>query len=1382
MRVLNTKNINLLTGDDIAKSTDFAQNSDLGVFSLERTAIKLSGNQKLVVNGDLMYFESLTDSSAPQLKININESFTHNLYRFFGGYLDKGLIWDTSIIDSAQNSSTYSSQYNNITIRGARTIAYDKISTSKEQKRFFAPLYTFGNLPDRFILLRLKNTQKTTNSSKFNDLISDAEYVASYSLDESSVIGKFLRTLTNSQYFRKNSLIVDYSSSTIHVNGIDVNTGKLVQKKVDATHIFANELTVTEFNNTITNMYVDSGLISQNLINLEFVFEDPSAPNGFNSYIGLYVNEHEVSEHQAKFIKLNYEKESIVGIKKNSKEYKILKVEDKSSYTFNDFDIKKYDDKVFSKQFRRIEADTEAVCDIVAEIKPIVGTKFSIFKNNKLIYEFIFSSDILQNKTREDVLIYLAKDITKNLGDYVMHATVDKNLLRIVNEDFSFDEESIVVSLPTSMKKKNQTKTWFVSLKHKTDIIVSSTESMSFDSIHIDDKKYTPTDTFIYKNLNIIRLDRDLPRTPTNYASFSKSLDPKYFVLQLIDHVDFDRFRYDHHANLLNEYTNRSIKNANCKNVLCVNWVAFCGNNSTNTPLYLNNSLSFGINDDLPVASIPVPLSKSISVTRNKSIHQSILIPLSSSTYDPQSLMLKSNSNNEIYPSGSYAVRVTDKHYYVLIDGVEYHIQENLENYKIYPIILNEPVQSVTEPITFVKNDVYKCAFILFSQHNYKSRKDKRVKIQFDIFKSSETDDKIYQGGSIRRFENKPNSYTWYQSHNGEPVFRVGYPQGSIDIQDIKNDNRLEWYISKTNDSEAIFKITAEDIVEATSDHLWCKDIIIELYPNTMTLIKGENRADGKSRSDTIRNEFVTIDGVVYRIPFWKYFAAGETKLSIKNRYFLCTTDEIYSSVFPESEDLYTKTGEAVKLKSFIESPKITAEDKLLLVNGSDLFQHNQIWHQVSEMSMSSYYNVPEKDYLRNFTFSTTVYEYLEKFPSVDTLIIDASGNKTKTSTNISITKHTSVPLITNLTYSNVLGQVVRRDEPLYANVIRYSGQYSPLFVKILDAKPLNTLPNIIMSTDSNTAADYSNLPERWLDKKMTRHNQRILFNKSNTHSDGDYIVSKRFFYRSSGDEVLVNDLPIIVPTTTPYQKRSINQIVIDNKTKKLYTWSNNLKELVSVVDIDEFTNNNKVWYSFDKSCVPDKLIDQPDFYLVSSYSDDNDSSLIMKKNYAINPSIDPIYKLKSGNIIIDVEPNVAFAEIPGFVSSCFTFNGTFEAKIICTGDTIDLVSLIKYLVGLSFNKKYQYITDGSVWSYLFEPLKYYYNHLTDLNISLNDVYDLMFRRFYEEFFYKKYSVEEVRNDSNQKIRFEYKSMNELLIQLPPNHINTVLTVKFSKK
>lgn len=1379
MRIIKTKNRNLLTSDNITKSTDFVQNSDIGVVSLERTAIKLSGNHKIVVCDDELFFEPITnDGSIPYMKINKNESYLHNLHRFFHGFLDKSMIWDTSLIDLAQNSSTFSAQYQNCTIRGVRTVEYDKVATNKEQKRFFAPLYTFGKIPDRFVILRLKKYESTA-PKKFTDLINDADYVASYSLKESSTISKFIRSLINSQYFKEHSFTVNYETSEIVLNGIEVSSGKLIQKKVDISHILANELTVTEFNNVITNLYMNEGMVLPNIINLEFMFNDVLAPNGFNSYIGLYINEQEVSEHQAKFIKLNYEHESFVGLKKNAKDYSILKVEDKSSYTFNDSSINKmYDEHLYAKQFRRVEVDSVAICDIDIHVRPIVGTKFTIYKNDELIYELLFSSDIIHNKTTEEVVEYIAKDITRNLAEHVIHAQADRKLLRIINEDFSFDVSTITMSLPNSMKQRNNTKTLFVSLKHKTDIIVQNEQNEDYDSLYIDKIRYTPIDSFVYKGLNVIRLDKDIEKSSTNYASFSKTLEPNYYVLQLIDHVDFDRFRFDHHDDLLREKDNELLKFANAKNVLCVNWVAYNGNNTENKPIHFNNSLSFGINKNLSVSAIQPPLSTSIRITRNESIDNSILNSLISDTYDPTSLLINSLSGQQIYPSVGYATKVDDNHYYVLIDGVEYHIQDNLDGFKIYPIILNEPCNGVIEPITFVKNEVFMCAFLLISNYNYLYRNTNKVNVSFDIFTDSKYDD---HSGSIRRWRSPKNKYTWYQSYLGKPVFRVGYTSGSIDIQSIKNNNRLDWFISESSKTEPIFKVSAEGIVEVTSDHLWCNDITIELYPNSLNLINGKNRIDGKSHPLT--NEVILVDGVTYKIPLWKYFANGITKLSIKDSYYLVNRNAYrYKPVMPNVVSVYTSNG-SINVASFIKKEY----DKGLVksfVSGIDLFQQNQLWHQIIELSKNAYYNEPDSNESQNFNFAKNVYRYLDRNKEVSTVIIDESKKIVNTTTNISITKHTSTPIITTIHYSDVLRKIVRRTEPMYANVIRYSGQYSPLFVKVLDAGILQTLPNVIFSDNRDYIESYANSPNLWLSKNESRHNQRFIFSRNNSYSAGSYLVSKRFLYRGEGDEVLVNDVPTIVSASIPINKRSINQLVLDENDNMLYTWSNDKTSLVQVIDVSDFLNYQKVFMSFDKSRVPEKLISQQECYLVSGvYENDSIQSYVLSnKEYSSIPLQNSIYKLWNGKNVIDIEPNVAFSEIPGFISTCFIYNGTFETKTICTGDTIDLVTLIKYHVGLSFNKKYQYITEPSVWSSLYEPLKYYYDHLTELNISLNDVYDLMFRRFYEEFFFYKYYVEEVRNESNLLIGFAYTNASTIKLQLPPNHNHSVLTIKFSKK
>jgi len=147
--------------------------------------------------------------------------------------------------------------------------------------RFPESIHLFCPLPD------IHNCDKFVGASYHSGL-------GTNNLGKSSKIGEYLNTHVNDKRFPNSALTINFkegSQSTF--NGIDIANGGFTVKteqldrdyvQVDYPEIFSNQ--------TITNGFERNGIISANIINLEFLFDDYTAENyKIYRYFGIYADD-----------------------------------------------------------------------------------------------------------------------------------------------------------------------------------------------------------------------------------------------------------------------------------------------------------------------------------------------------------------------------------------------------------------------------------------------------------------------------------------------------------------------------------------------------------------------------------------------------------------------------------------------------------------------------------------------------------------------------------------------------------------------------------------------------------------------------------------------------------------------------------------------------------------------------------------------------------------------------------------------------------------------------------------------------------------------------------------------------------------------------------
>ena len=275
-------------------------------FALLRTNPRLTSNVKIIVDSkELMYFgafkanKELARVEFQKYPIKSTGRFANDIAKFYNNLpieLKYQVFRKSSDLTIYSDyASQYETQYQ-YGVTSNSTKLYD------EQYRIFAPIWLDKNTPNKFVIYRVEDVDYrndfTEDVSGQNDrileLLNKATIIKTYDLTKKTEIGKYIYNHINDKSFPNAAITVNFQEGEKSTfNGIDINTGGFVSKSeildrsyttVDYPEILSNE--------TITRGFARNGIVSANIMNLEFLFDDYTATNyKIYRYFGLYVDD-----------------------------------------------------------------------------------------------------------------------------------------------------------------------------------------------------------------------------------------------------------------------------------------------------------------------------------------------------------------------------------------------------------------------------------------------------------------------------------------------------------------------------------------------------------------------------------------------------------------------------------------------------------------------------------------------------------------------------------------------------------------------------------------------------------------------------------------------------------------------------------------------------------------------------------------------------------------------------------------------------------------------------------------------------------------------------------------------------------------------------------
>ena len=286
-------------------------------FGLLRTNPKLTSNVKLVVDSnDAIYLSSFNASkelsSAEYKKFNIHSlgKYSADVSRFYKKLpmLDRYRVMrehpDLSVY------SEYSKQYENQYNFGAE---FNATKLYDEQYKFLAPLWLDTSVPKMFVVYRVEkptydisdlseSSNHKAQNERIMEMLKNSTIVKTFDLTRKSAVGKYIRNHVEDPDFPNAALSFDFNEGEPSVyHGIDLFNGGFASKedyiyddfiRIDGTEIDKNEI--------ISGGFERNGMVYANIINMEFMFDDPYADKYKTyRYFGLYVDDIEEGSFEA---------------------------------------------------------------------------------------------------------------------------------------------------------------------------------------------------------------------------------------------------------------------------------------------------------------------------------------------------------------------------------------------------------------------------------------------------------------------------------------------------------------------------------------------------------------------------------------------------------------------------------------------------------------------------------------------------------------------------------------------------------------------------------------------------------------------------------------------------------------------------------------------------------------------------------------------------------------------------------------------------------------------------------------------------------------------------------------------------------------------------
>jgi len=148
--------------------------------------------------------------------------------------------------------------------------------------------------------LKFQNDVNDVQSFFNSKVLPNASVIATFDLREDTSIGKYIRSIVNDKGYKQSPIDFSFQLNTYsYFNGASVKDGVFTSKgELLYDYLIGTEASIqSDFENYVTNGFQRNNIICSNLLNLEFLFNDPDSDlYTINRYLGFYVSKNDLGE------------------------------------------------------------------------------------------------------------------------------------------------------------------------------------------------------------------------------------------------------------------------------------------------------------------------------------------------------------------------------------------------------------------------------------------------------------------------------------------------------------------------------------------------------------------------------------------------------------------------------------------------------------------------------------------------------------------------------------------------------------------------------------------------------------------------------------------------------------------------------------------------------------------------------------------------------------------------------------------------------------------------------------------------------------------------------------------------------------------------------
>ena len=264
---------------------------DKASYSIIRTNPKLTGNVKLVSNGEDLYLESfsantqLATSTFKAFKLSGKETYDTDVFKFFQlGKFPTDLAYE--VFQEYQDVSVlsqYQNQYEMFYSAGTRSVASEAYS---ENLGMLSPLWLNEQIPNKFVIFRIDNPAAVNNINQSLQNVNSADAqtsiaftknvlenctaIKTFDLSSNSLLGSYIRNYRNQDSFPTTPLNVSWrQDEPIQWNGINYNRGGFTSSgSFSYDDLVVNDATIIQNEHFFTEGFQRNNILLANLINM----------------------------------------------------------------------------------------------------------------------------------------------------------------------------------------------------------------------------------------------------------------------------------------------------------------------------------------------------------------------------------------------------------------------------------------------------------------------------------------------------------------------------------------------------------------------------------------------------------------------------------------------------------------------------------------------------------------------------------------------------------------------------------------------------------------------------------------------------------------------------------------------------------------------------------------------------------------------------------------------------------------------------------------------------------------------------------------------------------------------------------------------------------